>query len=419
MPSIDFTKTALEKLPTPADKRAIWHDSSKKSVNGMGLLIQPNNGRKKFFWYKKVNGEPTWQTLGEFGQGMTLEEAREKAADLNTELTKWKNKKYAGPNPFKKPPDGLTLGVLFEKYYETLKTKGCSPKRGPATEKSLKDTKSWHDKHLKKRWDDRALDSIHLDRVRELHAKITKENGPVIANRVVGLLRRCVNWGIHKDLWHGENPAEKIDWNPETSRERFVQPGEMARLLEAVEKEKVANWDLHDFVLLSLFIGQRKSNTLAMRWQQITASVTGVFEWNIPVTKNGKSHRVPLCVEAMIVLQDRKKRADTKETASPWVFPSDSKTGHIKDMKNSWSRLRKAVKIPDVHIHDLRRTMGSYMAGANVSLPTIGKALGHQSIAATQIYARLQLDPVRQAMSTAIAGMKNAKEQKVLGGSHE
>jgi integrase len=76
--------------------------------------------------------------------------------------------------------------------------------------------------------------------------------------------------------------------------------------------------------------------------------------------------------------------------------------------------LRESVKIPDVHIHDLRRTLGSFMAGANVSLQIIGKALGHSSIAATQIYARLQLDPVRQAMTLAIEGMKNAQEQKAL-----
>jgi integrase len=405
MKTIHFTKTSLEGIPTPTDKRAIWHDTSKKGVNGMGLLVQPT-GRKSFFWFRKVNGEPTWKTLGEFGQGMEVESARAEAGKLNTTLTEWKNKGYSGPNPFKQAT-GLTLGTLFEKYYETMKTKGCSAKRGPATEKSLKDTKSWYDRHLDK-WEDRSLDSIQLDRVRELHAKITKDNGPIIANRVVGLLRRCINFGIREDLWEGSNPAEKIKWNHEKSRERFVQYDEMPRLLEALDKERGSNWDLHDFVLLSLFIGQRKSNLLAMRWEQITANVTGVFEWHIPLTKNGESLSVPLCVEAMVLLQDRRKRAKTKIN-SPWVFPSDSKTGHIRDMKKSWDRLRKAVGIADVHIHDLRRTMGSWMAGSNASLPIIGKALGHKSAAATQVYARLQLDPVRQAMSTAIAGMKNAR----------
>jgi integrase len=403
---INFTKKTLESLPTPTEKRVVWHDVQ---TRGLGILIHIT-GRRSFFWFRKVNGDPTWKTIGEFPD-LSIEQARASASDYNTKLATWKSNHFNGPSPFKRQ-DAVTVGVLFEDYYQTLKTKGCSPKRGPGTERSLKDIKSWYDRYLKQ-WNDRRVDSIRVERVRDLHKDITEKHGPVIANRVLGLLRRCINWGIHKDLWHGENPAKKIDWNTEKERERFVQPDEMARLLKAVEKERGANWDLHDFILLSLYCGQRKSNLLAMRWEQIKMSVTGDAEWEIPVTKNGKSHKVPLLPEALTILQDRKRRAKTK-AAKPWVFPSDGKTGHIKDMKKSWKRLRESVKIPDVHIHDLRRTLGSFMAGANVSLPIIGKALGHSSLAATQIYARLQLDPVRQAMTLAIEGMKNAQEQKAL-----
>jgi integrase len=284
---LSFTKKGLEALPTPTDKRAVYHDTK---TRGLGLLMRPT-GHKSFFWFRRVNGDPTWKTIGDFPD-LTFDQARESADDFNNKLAEWKRKKYEGPSPFKQQ-DVLTLGTLYGKYYETLKTKGCSAKRGPATEKSLHDTQSWYDAHLE-RWKDRKLDSIRLERVRELHKTITEKNGPIIANRAVGLLRRCINWGIHKDLWHGENPAEKIDWNPEKSRERFVQPAEMGRLLEAVEKERGVNWDLHDFILLSLFCGQRKGNLLAMRWEQIKMSVTGEVEWDIPVTKSGKSHKVPL-----------------------------------------------------------------------------------------------------------------------------
>jgi len=411
---INFTKKALESLPTPKEKRAVWHDVQ---TRGLGLLVQPT-GRKSFFWFRKVNADPTWKTIGEFPD-LSIEQARASAAGFNKSLAEWKSKDYAGPSPFKRQ-DALTLGTLFESYYETLKTKGCSAKRGPATTKSLKDTKSWYERYLK-RWSDRKLDSIRVERVRELHNEITKKNkvadtkrstgGPIMANRAIGLLRRIINFGIHKGVWQGENPADKIDWNLERSRERFVQPDEMSRLLKAVEKERGANWDLHDFVLLSLYAGQRKSNLLAMRWEQIKMNAAGEAEWDIPLTKNGKSHKVPLLPEALVVLQDRKRRA---KPLGPWVFPSNSKLGHVKDMKKSWSRLRRDVAITDVHIHDLRRTLGSWMAGSNVSLQVIGKALGHQSMAATQVYARLQLDPVRQAMSLAIDGMRNAQEQKAL-----
>ena len=402
---MSFNKKGLAALPVPKTKREVYHD---KGTRGLGLLVRPT-GHKSFFWFRRVNGDPTWKTIGDFPD-LEIGQARESADGFNKKLAEWKRKNYEGPSPFKQQ-DALTLGTLYDKYYETLKTKGCSAKRGPATEKSLKDTQSWYKAHLK-RWADRKLDSLRVDRVRELHKDITEKNGPIIANRAIGLLRRCINWGIRKDIWQGENPAEKIDWNAEKSRERFVQPDEMARLLKAVEKERGVNWDLHDFILLALYCGQRKSNLLAMRWEQIKMSVTGEAEWEIPITKNGRSHKIPLLPEALTVLQDRKRRA--KDEKSAWVFPSGGKSGHLRDVKKSWGRLRKAVKIPDVHIHDLRRTLGSFMAGANVSLPIIGKALGHNSVASTQVYARLQLDPVRQAMSVAIQGMKKAQDEKAL-----
>jgi hypothetical protein len=38
-------------------------------------------------------------------------------------------------------------------------------------------------------------------------------------------------------------------------------------------------------------------------------------------------------------------------------------------------------------------------------LPIIGKTLGHKSLGATQIYARLNLDPVRAAVNLATDAM--------------
>jgi site-specific recombinase XerC len=48
------------------------------------------------------------------------------------------------------------------------------------------------------------------------------------------------------------------------------------------------------------------------------------------------------------------------------------------------------------------------MAMGNQSLPIIAKALGHKTIAATQIYSRLMADPVRAAMESAQSDMANA-----------
>jgi len=402
MESINFTKRSIESLSIPKDKRKVWHDTK---TRGLGLLVQPT-GHKSFFWFRKVNGDPTWKTIGAFPD-LSVEQARSSADQFNRDIAEWKRSNFEGPSPFKRQ-DGFTLGAAFQQYMIVYRTKGMSEKRGPAPAKSLYDAQSWFDRHMK-RWENRKLDSIRRDDVKSLHDDITEKHGPIIANRIVGLLRRVINWTIREELWHGDNPAETIRLNAENSRDRFLMPDEMDRVQKALEKE--LNFDLRDFVRLSLYVGQRKRNLLRMKWSEINQSVTGENVWIIPTTKNGKPHIVPLLPEAMEVLAERKRRADD---GNPWVFPSlTSKSGHLTDMKRGWTRLRKDAKIADVHIHDLRRTLGSWMTGAGVSLPIVGKALGHRSQASTAVYARLHLDPVRDAMRLAIQGMKTSGRKRL------
>ncbi|MNI69468.1 Phage integrase family protein [compost metagenome] len=62
----------------------------------------------------------------------------------------------------------------------------------------------------------------------------------------------------------------------------------------------------------------------------------------------------------------------------------------------------------DLRIHDLRRTLGSWQAKTGASLAIIGKSLNHKTHQATAIYARLDLDPVRQSVETATQAMLEA-----------
>jgi len=61
-----------------------------------------------------------------------------------------------------------------------------------------------------------------------------------------------------------------------------------------------------------------------------------------------------------------------------------------------------------VRIHDLRRTLGSWQAATGASLSIIGRALGHKSVTATAVYARLDLDPVRQSVEAATRAILDA-----------
>jgi integrase len=83
----------------------------------------------------------------------------------------------------------------------------------------------------------------------------------------------------------------------------------------------------------------------------------------------------------------------------------------LRDAKSEAKRLSidaSGERLPDLRIHDLRRTLGSWQAKTGASLVIIGKSLNHKSLSATAIYARLDLDPVRQSVNTATAAMMEA-----------
>jgi len=155
--------------------------------------------------------------------------------------------------------------------------------------------------------------------------------------------------------------------------------------------------------------GARKSNVMTMRWEQV--DLTAGY-WRIPDTKAGVPVVVPLVGPVVSILTARATTSD----GSPWVFPGHRRGDHMRHPETSWKRICTAASLADLRPHDLRRSLGSWMAGQNVSLPIIGKMLGHHTPQATMIYSRLSLDPVRLAVDKAALAILTAGEQTNLLG---
>ena len=130
--------------------------------------------------------------------------------------------------------------------------------------------------------------------------------------------------------------------------------------------------------------------------------------WKIPDTKAGRPHYIPLPQPVIDELMKLPRLED-----NPYVFCGRWGRGHLVNVAKPWRRIRKEAKLNDVRLHDLRRTLGSWLVAAGASLPLIGKALNHSRPETTQIYARLQLDPVRAALeANATRMLEYAQEEK-------
>ncbi len=380
MAEINFTKANITNLPQPqTGKRTFYRDTK---IPGLGIRVT-SNGTKTFVVYRKITGKPERITLGRY-PAMTVEQARKKAQQVNGEIAKGLNPQEAK----RRERHGLTLGELHKRYMED-----CIQLH----QKRDKNPESYYRLYLN-HWQHRKLSATKRADVRELHAKIKRRKSHITANRVLTLLRAMYNWAKREDLFEGENPTNDIDKFSEKSRERFLQPDEMPRFFRALADEP--NETVRDFVLMCLLTGARRSNVQEMRWDQINF---GHAVWTIPETKAGDSHHVPLLHEALVILAKRKDRAE-----GLWVFPGTGKTGHLVEPKRSWAKILERADIKDLRLHDLRRTLGSWQAATGANLSVIGKTLAHKNVSSTAVYARLNLDTVREAMQRATTAMLDA-----------
>jgi len=383
---LNFTIDELTKLKCPegTKKHLRFKDTR---VQGLALRVTPA-GAKAYIYYRRMpdNNESARKIceimIGKF-EDVKLDQARHKATEFNFIVGK-------GKDPSLKPEAPLTYGILFQKYID---------------EYARLHTATWqHAVYNHKRyfvqWHNKPLASIKREHVQHWLNVLAAETGKHTANRNFNTLRAVITWGIGKGLLTRENPCSGIRTFKTQARERFIQPGEeYFKFADALNEE--SNTTIRDLFWMCLFTGARLSNVLAMKWSQINMHL---MQWTIPMTKNGNSQTIPLTRNAMHILTDRRSSPNAHDQ---WVFPTDRKgwktgeMGHLVSVRKAFNRIVERAGITNLRIHDLRRTAGSYMAIQNVSPTIIGKALGHRSLQATAIYARLTQDPVRQAMESA------------------
>ena len=377
---VSFTIKALEALPLPEGKKRFYVHDIKES----GLLIQMTAaGRKTFQFYRWYDGNPVRVTIGTFPD-WTIEQARKEAQKYKADMAN-------GINPAdkkRKARTEMTFRELFEIYMERhAKT------RKRSWQADLNNFRLYLEPLGKKR-----LSEIRKSHISAIHSRIGKKH-KVTANRILALVSSVFGRAIEFELWEDMNPCLGIRKFPEKSRERFLQADELPRFFEALNEEP--NETLRDYIFISLLTGARRSNVLAMRWKELDLEQEGT--WKIPVTKTGDSQTVTLTLEAIEILRIRKK-----ETNSFFVFPGNGKTGHLIEPKKGWRRILEKAGLKDLRIHDLRRTLGSWQAITGSSLPIIGKSLNHKNASTTAIYARLNLDPVRESVQKATVAMLEA-----------
>lgn len=195
-----------------------------------------------------------------------------------------------------------------------------------------------------------------------------KRKIPYQANRTLGILSKMMNlaeiWGLRQD---GSNPCRHVKKYPEKGRKRFLSK-------EEVEASGEETKSCVNAYRLLMYTGCRLGEIQKLEWAHVDFEAQ---ELHLPDSKTG-AKTVYLGDAAVDVLKKIKRLED-----NPYVITGKHEGAYLTDLQHPWRRIRSKAKLDNVRIHDLRHSFASNAIALGMSLPMVGKLLGHTQIHVT------------------------------------
>ena len=365
-----LTKTVVDRLEAGDQAQRIVRDTELK---GFGIRVGAT--AKTYFVEKRVGRRNVRSSIGRHGQ-ITCEQARRKAQVQLGKMTDG-----ADPNAERKAERArsITLRQAYDAYLETRNALRPTTLRSynGVVETVLAD------------WTGRPLQSITKDMIAARHRRMSKENGPALANLAMRLLRAVFNFAQAKyEDSSGApllavNPVERLSqtraWNHIARRQSVIPRERLGDWLAAVRAHGdepagrttvVAPSTVRDYLLLLLFTGLRREEGARLRWQDIDLKARTL---TVHETKNGDPFVLPLSDFVYDMLNRRRQ-----ECGVGYVFPSGAGRGPIVNIRKQMGRITEASGVPFT-LHDLRRTFTTIADGIDLSQYAVKRLLNHRS----------------------------------------
>jgi integrase len=384
------TKRAVDALEPGA---LLWD----REVRGFAVRRRASEAAVYLVKYRTA-GRQRWYRIGVHGSPWTPESARAEALQVLAAVARGDDPSGAR----QRVREGATVNALLDRFL----TDHVEAKLRASTAGEYRKTIA---AVLRPALGPLPVATVTTDDVARLHQKMRKT--PVHANRALALVAKVFHmaeqWGLRPS---GSNPARSLQKYREIKRTRRLSLEELARLgaaLTAAEcgtlkvtsaKGKVTKVPISPFALAAvwflLFTGARKGEILGARWDWLDRG-RGVLR--LPDSKTGPKDIV-LPAPALAVLDELPRIEDC-----PYIIASGARIGRpIVNLAKPWAAILAVAKLEGVTLHTIRHSFASVGVDEGLSLPVVGKLLGHSQASTTMRYSHVS-SPLRDA-SELVAG---------------
>jgi len=412
---LHFTKPALNGLaPARAGSRDYYNDAQ---VPGLQLIVT-DSGKKSFYLYAWFRGRPKRFRIGGYPD-ITPEHARKLAAKMRGDVAQDRDPLAERARERVK---GATLREAFEVFLKTRR------KLKPNTVTSYR-------KYLQTvfgDWLDRPFVAITRDGIATRHAQVTEGSGPAHADNAMRTHRAILNFamvqfeGPDGERLMTENPVARLSqtkaWNRVGRRKTLIAKHQLRPWFEAVLELKHLPADsqdalVADYLLLLILTGLRRSEAAALAWDQVDLKAR-TFTLRDSQTKNRETHTLPLSDYLTALLATRRKvNGDSR-----YVFPGQSKSGHLMEPRSQMRRITERSGVAFV-LHDLRRTFATVAESLDIPHYALKRLLNHKMADVTAGYLIITPERLREPMQRitdsflAAAGLREvAKVVRLVSG---
>lgn len=337
-----------------------------KTLRGFGA--RKKKTKIVYFMYRRVNGKKVYITIGVHGDGWNPATARKRAEELAREMNSGINRREVNR---KARDEALSVSEGLDRF---LSIHGAKLK-----ERTLAEYTRLAEQYLKPAFGRLDVREVDDGVVEVAHARWRKRART--ANHALAVLSKFMSWCEEQKLRPRQsNPCVGVKRYAESKRDRYLETDEVARIgqaLDDLELEGKFGRSEVGAVRFLMLSGARKSEALTLKWCWFDRER---MVFSLPDSKTGKKR---LAVnEAVVELLDGLPRTKDGE----FVFTGRSGTELVHRVRAIWDEVRKRADVGDVRLHDLRHSYASFAIELGVSVPAVGRALGHGQINTTQRY---------------------------------